>query len=51
MVHELRIELAEDFDQIGLRGHDGVDRAACRVGRPRQCPDAVLRRVELHSLS
>jgi len=22
---ELRIELAEDFDQIGLRGHDGVD--------------------------
>src|SRR5205814_1339596 len=24
-LHELRIELAEDFDQIGLRGHDGVD--------------------------
>ena len=23
--HELRIELAEDFDQVGLRGHDGVD--------------------------
>ena len=24
-LHELRIELAEDFDQIGLRGHAGVD--------------------------
>jgi hypothetical protein len=24
-LHQLRIELAEDFDQIGLRGHDGVD--------------------------
>ena len=24
-LHELRIELAEDFDQVGLRGHDGVD--------------------------
>jgi hypothetical protein len=23
--HELRIELGEDFDQVGLRGHDGVD--------------------------
>ena len=24
-LHELRIELAEDFDQVGLRGQDGVD--------------------------
>ena len=24
-LHELRIELTEDFDQIGLRSHDGVD--------------------------
>src|ERR1700674_4137823 len=24
-LRELRIKLAEDFDQIGLRGHDGVD--------------------------
>jgi hypothetical protein len=24
-LHELRVELPEDFDQVGLRGHHGVD--------------------------
>ena len=45
-LHELRIELAEDFDQISLRGHDGVDVFVDISPRPaRSARDRVPRRA------